>query len=130
MNMMQTIPGKVTRRHAFFIAGYDPRGARFYHKLYKDEAAKQNRLNGLDIRVGPRQRGGEHESRWQITAADESGRIETTYHYLGWDDLVRARWPRSSRRVACRMPSHSRSRPRPNSPRGSAAPRRTSRASS
>ena len=95
MNMMQTIPGRVTRRHAFFIAGYDPRGARFYHKLYKDEAAKQNRVNGLNIDVGPRKRGSEFESRWQVTASDDSGTIETTYHFLGWDDLVRARWPRS-----------------------------------
>ena len=95
MNMMPSLPGRVKRRHVFFLAGYDPRGARFYYKLYKDEAAKQNRLNGLSVEVGPRQRGTPLESYWQGTAQDGAATVETTYHFLQWDDLVRARWSRS-----------------------------------
>jgi hypothetical protein len=95
MNMMQTIPGGVSRRHVFFIPGYDPRGARFYYRLYKDEAAKQNTINRLSVKVGPRERGSEFESRCRITAEGDAGMIETTYHFLEWDDLVRARWARS-----------------------------------
>src|SRR5262245_41523968 len=95
MNVMQTVPGRIKRRHAFFISGYDPRGGRFYYKLYKDEALKKSRLNGLDIRVGPRERGSPVETRWKVSAADEAGTVETTYHFLIWDDLVRARWARS-----------------------------------
>jgi pimeloyl-ACP methyl ester carboxylesterase len=95
MNMMETVPGRVRRRHAFFIPGYDPRGARFYYKLYKDEAPKQNALNRLNVEVGPRERAGEFESRCRVTATDDLGPIETTYHFLLWDDLVRARWARS-----------------------------------
>lgn len=95
MNMMQAIPGPVRRRHVFFIPGYDPRGVRFYYKLYRDEAVKQNALNGLEVEVGARQRGSPFDSRWKVTAATEGGNIETTYHFLVWDDLVRARWART-----------------------------------
>jgi hypothetical protein len=95
MNMMQAIPGPVRRRHVFFIPGYDPRGVRFYYRLYKEEAAKQNALNGLDVEVGPRERGGPFESRWQVSAAAGGTRINTTYHFLVWDDLVRDRWART-----------------------------------
>ena len=94
MNLMQTVPGRVRRRHAFFISGYDPRGARFYYTLYRDEAPKQNGLNGLAAEVGPRERG-RFETRWRVTAYDGAERVETTYHFLIWDDLVRARWARS-----------------------------------
>src|SRR5262249_44949916 len=48
-----------------------------------------------DVEVGPRERGGGFESRWRVSARDELGPIETTYHFLLWDDLIRARWARS-----------------------------------
>lgn len=95
MNVMSTGSGRVRRRHAFFIAGYDPRGGRFYYRLYKEEAPKQNRLNGLAVKVGPRSRGSSFETQWQVTAMDGTDTIETTYHFLLWDDLVRNRWARS-----------------------------------
>jgi pimeloyl-ACP methyl ester carboxylesterase len=95
MNMMQTVPGSVRRRHVFFIAGYDPRGARFYYKLYKDEAPKQDRYNRLNIRVSARERSQDFETRWRVTAGDGTDKIDTTYHFLLWDDFVRANWARS-----------------------------------
>ena len=34
----------VKRRAVFYIEGYDPRGPSHYHGLYRDEAAKQAKL--------------------------------------------------------------------------------------
>ena len=35
------------RRTVFYIEGFDPRGPSHYYSIYRDEAAKQARVNGL-----------------------------------------------------------------------------------
>ena len=47
--------GRVTRRIVFYLPGFDPRGAMFYHHLYAAENAKQAAINGLEIGTGKRQ---------------------------------------------------------------------------
>ena len=80
----------IRRRRVFYISGYDPRGPMHYHKLYREECAKQNAVNGLGVAVGSRKTGDAVENHWTLSTAD----TETTYTFLRWDDLVRARWPR------------------------------------
>ena len=80
----------VRKRQVFYIAGYDPRGPMHYHKLYREECAKQNAVNGLSVEVGPRKTGDVVAHSWTLSVAA----TETLYTFLRWDDLVRARWPR------------------------------------
>ena len=86
---------RVKRRHVFYIPGYDPRGPSHYHRLYKEEAAKQAAINGLNCEMGPRRSTGPLESMWDIRSATTA----TAYSYLRYDDLMRARWAKTNWQV-------------------------------
>ena len=83
---------RVMRRHVFYISGYDPRGPSHYHRLYREEAAKQASVNGLTLDIGPRLTPGPFESAWRIGG----GQTLTTYSFLRYDDIMRKRWTRSN----------------------------------
>jgi hypothetical protein len=85
----------VKRRTVYYIEGYDPRGPSHYHTLYRDEAEKQSARNGLKLAVGPRRKIGRYSSGWSVT----SPATETTYVFLRYDDLMRARWSKTNLQV-------------------------------
>ena len=85
----------VRRRCVFYVSGFDPKGAPFYHGLYRQQAGLQSALNGLDIDVGPRQRLPGGNSFWDVTARTTEGTVRTHYEFMHWDDVVRAHWPRT-----------------------------------
>lgn len=80
------------RRHVFFLSGFDPKGASYYHALYQAEAAKQVPVSGHTLRVGPRHKGPGGQHQWLVS---EDGRCDTVYQYSQWDDIVRQFWPRT-----------------------------------
>ena len=55
----------VRRRHVFFLSGFDPKGASYYHGLYGKEAVRQGAITGVTYEVGPRERCDNGNSRWQ-----------------------------------------------------------------
>uniref|UniRef100_UPI001594ADC4 hypothetical protein n=1 Tax=Derxia lacustris TaxID=764842 RepID=UPI001594ADC4 len=77
----------------FYLSGFDPRGAPFYRRLYRDEAAAQARVGGLQLDVGPRKRDGDFASRWRIATPGDA--TVTDYDFLHWDDLIRQHWLRN-----------------------------------
>ena len=81
----------VKQRQVFYIHGFDPRGAAHYHRLYRDQAAKQSKLNGLNIKVSRRQRQSSHSHQWQL----DTEYTHTDYCYLSWDDIIRAHWSKN-----------------------------------
>ncbi|WP_374496652.1 hypothetical protein [Vogesella indigofera] len=89
----------VTRRRVYYLSGFDPRGAAFYHRMYRDEAGKQAVLSGAEFSVGPRRRESGRVSCWQVTAGWNGQQVETEYLFLGWDDIVRAHWLPQRRQV-------------------------------
>lgn len=89
----------VTRRRVYYLSGFDPRGAAFYHRLYRDEARKQAVLSGAEFSVSTRRRDYGGVSRWQVTAGWGGQQVETEYLFLGWDDIVRAHWLPRRRQV-------------------------------
>lgn len=90
----------VRRRHLFFIAGFDPKSPRWYQALYRKQARRQQKLNGLTIRVEPQQiRPTAFSTAWQLHAAAASGTVETVHEMLQWDDIVRRHWSHSAWRV-------------------------------
>lgn len=82
----------VRRRALFYISGYDPRGPAHYHRLYREEAAKQSAVNGLAVDVGPRRKISEVESSWNLQTANTA----TDYAFLRYDDLMRERWTKTN----------------------------------
>lgn len=82
----------VRLRKVYFISGFDPRGAAYYHRLYKEEAKKQSVLNCIDIEVGARRKIASHQYQWAIKSVINQQCVNTEYSYLGWDDIVREHW--------------------------------------
>ena len=80
--------GAISKRHVFYIPGFDPRGPRHYHTLYRENAARQAAVNGWALDIGPRRKLGDFVHRWAVRGAG----VETTYDFLAWDDIVRANW--------------------------------------
>jgi hypothetical protein len=89
----------VRRRHVFFLSGFDPKGASYYHGLYRAEASRQGDVTGSSYEVGPRQRGAEGNTLWHIRSRTSQAETETTFEYVRWDDIVRAHWPRNGWQV-------------------------------
>lgn len=103
---------RAPQRRVFYIAGFDPRGAQFYHRLYADNAALQNEVHarahaagpdaarGLQtFSVGPLEAGARFDTNWAVQArpvGDErpDAVVHTHYTYLSWDDLARTQTPR------------------------------------
>lgn len=99
----------VRTRRVYYLSGFDPRGARFYHRLYANEARRQAERLGYAVEVGRREARGGHAC-WQVDATWPDGQsVQADYVFLGWDDIVRQHWVRSSwRLVATAVVSYSR----------------------
>jgi hypothetical protein len=94
----------VRRRHVLFFGGFDPKGASWYHGMYRRHAARQATVNGLALEVGPRARDAGGNQHWIVRARDAAGTLtESRIEVVGWDAIVRGNWPRSSLRVLGEM---------------------------
>ncbi len=100
--MHSALARPVRRRHVFYVSGFDPQGAPHYHRLYRDEAARQAAVSGYRLEVGPRRKVTPVSAAWGLRYAgpDCDGEVVTTYEFARWDDVVRAHWPRHRASVA------------------------------
>jgi hypothetical protein len=90
-------------RLVFFFSGFDPKGASFYHRLFRNGTAQRNATHADSLTVGQRIRIGGWASAWtvlwrnapQAQAHAEGVRsARTRLHFMRWDDIVRAHWQR------------------------------------
>lgn len=98
-------PNPVRRRHVFFISGFDPKGAAYYHGLYASGAASQQAASGQAYKVSARKRTEDPHVQgwhihWRFKSSDLTASVRTSLEFLVWDDLVRANWPRGVASVA------------------------------
>ena len=89
----------VGRRQVFFFSGFDPKGAAYYHRIYKEGALAQQAASGDRYQVGPRERTDEPLAQhWQVecqpAGPQRADPVSSDIEFLGWDDLVRAQWPK------------------------------------
>lgn len=90
----------VRKRAVFFISGFDPKGAAYYHRTYRTEAPRQGAVNGWQYSVGPREKRAEQVQGWSVEAcgpADADGQcaaVSVDVSFLVWDDIVRSQWPK------------------------------------
>lgn len=89
----------VKHRHVFFLSGFDPKGASYYHGLYVKGAAQQAAVTGAHYDIGPREKRENGNTTWQVRCDTNSEVTETTIEYVRWDDIVRAQWPRTGWQV-------------------------------
>jgi hypothetical protein len=78
------------RRRIFYLSGFDPRGARFYHAMHREQIAAHAAKTGEDIAVSARTRGAGDTVDW--TVENRSGQVLTRCSFLRWDDLVARAW--------------------------------------
>jgi hypothetical protein len=90
------MPLQKFKRKVFYLGGFDPRGVRFYHQLYREQAARYAALTGDAVEVSGRQSGPAGASVsacW--TVSNPTAGVETHYEYLRWEDLIGQVWIRN-----------------------------------
>jgi hypothetical protein len=88
--------GTVRQRRVYYVCGIDPRGARFYHAMWREEAAKQKAVDGREYVVGDADEEGPLTTAWTVRARVDGQETVSRHVYLRWDDLMRAYWPSRS----------------------------------
>ena len=84
------------KRKVFYLGGFDPRGVRFYHQLYREQAARYAALTGEAVTVSGRQAGDAGaavSARWSVENATAG--VEIDYEYLRWEDVIGKVWIRN-----------------------------------
>ncbi|MET0370615.1 MAG: hypothetical protein ABW039_04470 [Sphingobium sp.] len=87
-------------RKVFYLAGFDPRGVRYYYGLYREQVARYAALSGEDVTVSARRAGPASSAVWTVT--NDAAGVETDYEFLRWEDLVAGKWIRSPLLLAWR----------------------------
>jgi len=82
---------RVSRRHVFFVAGYDPMTVDGHLRIFLRELKRFGAVwnvatQGLDAAPLPTPTG----ALWRSTAQAPGWRTQTTFEVLAWDDLARA----------------------------------------
>lgn len=81
------------RRRVYFLAGFDPRGASAYYRLFAEQLQQFQVRTGRTLTLGRRRgKADPLTSRWQVNDTDQS--LQLDYCFLHWDDIVRQHWPR------------------------------------
>ena len=87
----------VSRRRVHYFSGFDPRGAAYYHRLCKEEAAKPQ-VQGGTLQVGRRQRLDKLSHYWTVNwqiGGNDAKSVETQHVFMSWDDIIRSHWSKS-----------------------------------
>ena len=79
---------QVTRRHVFYIPGFDPVPPRAYRERYRREAARQAALSGYEIDRGTAPQGARFG--WGVRARIEGAEVDARFELLYWADIVQA----------------------------------------
>ena len=82
----------IKKRHIFYLSGFDPRGARYYYNLYKQQSLSQCKIDGTKVHISPRKRLTEHSVGWTIDSNSNNKDTRTYYEFLEWNDIIRNHW--------------------------------------
>ena len=79
----------ISRRHVFFLAGYDPIDLRSQHSRFRREAAKFEKTWGVAADISGMEMVGASE-RWSLTTRGPGWTTSTIFEPLDWHDIVAA----------------------------------------
>jgi hypothetical protein len=97
------MPLEKFKRKVFYLGGFDPRGVRFYHQLYREQAARYTALTGDAVDVSGRQAGpggAAVSACW--TVENPAAGVMVDYEYLRWEDVIGKVWIRNPATLALR----------------------------
>ena len=75
----------IRKRRLFYLHGFDPRGAKHYISLYRDQADKQQHADGVQYRIETEEA---LRNQLNIRFTENDTVTETVYQFLSWDDIV------------------------------------------
>lgn len=81
-----------SKKAIFYLSGFDPRGARYYHNLYKDEAKINSNTNYIKYEISNKKRVDKNVYLWKVKKEDKKSINKTDYFFLSWDDIIRNEW--------------------------------------
>lgn len=99
--MIEEVGHSVGRR-VYYVSGFDPRGAPFYHGFFAQQLISFIERTGRALVLGSRQKHGHGLlSRWKVKEDGAAGAIvfDLDYCFLHWDDIVRRGWVRDPLRL-------------------------------
>ncbi len=82
--------GAVRRRHVIYVAGYEPRGARGYCKLFERECDRFQRVWPVSLTVEPADLDAADFARWYVDVRASDWQVSTTYDFLRLDGFIRS----------------------------------------
>lgn len=85
----------VNNRLVYYVAGFDPRGARHYYNLFKKNSKEQSPINGIESDISSRKKENSFTYSWEINSVDKSHKVKTTYKFLAWNNIVQSQWSNS-----------------------------------
>src|SRR6267142_680969 len=86
----KTSVGAVRRRHVIYVAGYEPRGAKGYRKLFERECDRFQRVWPASLTIAPTDFDSEDFARWRVDVRASHWRVSTTYDFLRLVRFIRA----------------------------------------
>ncbi|MBD8906792.1 hydrolase [Methylorubrum zatmanii] len=92
-------------RQVFYLPGFDPREPETYWGLFRRESRITAQRRGMTIEVGEPVRSADGISLdWDVRSQSGGASMRLRYSLLRWDDIVRARFPRSNLRRLASLP--------------------------
>src|SRR5258708_33430183 len=82
--------GAVRRRHVIYVAGYEPRGARGYCKLFERECDRFQRVWPVSLTIAPTAFDAEDFARWFVDVRASNWQVSTTYDFLRLARFIRS----------------------------------------
>jgi hypothetical protein len=82
--------GAIRRRHVIYVAGYEPRGARGYCKLFERECDRFQRVWPVSLTIEPTDFDSEDFARWLVDVRASDWQVSTTYDFLRMDSFIRS----------------------------------------
>ncbi|KGI55587.1 hypothetical protein [Campylobacter sp. MIT 97-5078] len=76
------------KRDIFYIAGYDPRGFRYYYLMFKKNLAFYEKMTQKKFILSKNKQEYEFHTSWSIQGENS----QNYYHFLAWNDIVKANW--------------------------------------
>jgi len=82
--------GAVRRRHVIYVAGYEPRGAKGYCKLFERECDRFQRVWPVSLTIEPTDLDSKDVARWLLDVRASHWQVSTTYDFLRMEEFIRA----------------------------------------
>jgi hypothetical protein len=86
----KTSVGAIRRRHVIYVAGYEPRDARGYCRLFERECDRFQRVWPVSLTIEPTDFDSEDFARWLVDVRASNWQVSATYDFLRLERFIRS----------------------------------------